>query len=276
MKRAWKYVLWSVFAALGVASSFIWLGNNDFSNQELTILHNPHDYSVRITRNQNIITKQDTIKFTFTVQRDGNPAQLVEQKIYPHATIVSNNLHDIAFYHVDDLELLENDTYAFEHRFVTSGEYAIWIELNDNKTPQHHEAASDYTSRMNLSVSGVDEPYAPARLTSQDGPYRMQLIPDMLHIGSPSKFRILVTREDGQIVKLIKDIDHFFVTANPDENFYVLDHPDLPLTKDDEVTVSNSTFLEHGQYAFWIRLFPDNGTGEITSRIQGSFVLPQL
>lgn len=277
MNKILLYGLISCAVIIATASIWFLFDIPASQNNAITITHNLHDYEVTITKNQSTIRKNDAVSFSFTVKRNGVPAQLLEHKIYPHASVTSSNLRDIAFYHVDNLKLLENDTYEFSHQFTTTGDYTIWIELNNNTTvANHHAQFSDYIGNIPVNVTGTAEPIAKQSLTATDKQYQLQLIPDQMKVGAPSTFRIVVTTKEGTPVKLLKDVDHFYYTANPIEHFYQLDHPDLPLTKDNEVTISNVTYPSHGQYAFWIRLFPDDGTGKPHNHIQGSFVLPQL
>lgn len=239
---------------------------------QATVVHERVLYGVDISRDKLTVSPGDAVRHRFIVRKDGRRIDLPSLKIYPHVAVVSQDLSDIAFYHVDQLTIPGTGIFDFNHQFTASSPYQLWFEINDNTTPQHHGTFSSYISRIDLPVGAATTPVA-QRLITTDRQYRLQLEPVQLAIGKPSVLRVNVEDSTGKSVKLVKDIDHFYFAASPAENFYVLDQPDLSLTAGSMITMNNLVFPKPGRYAIWARMFLDDGTGQVGDVIEGSFVV---
>lgn len=248
----------------------------------LTVLYDKVPYEVSIKADTFTPRVGQTVKMSFAVKLDGQPIDLAAQKIYPHASIVSNDLSDVWFYHIDELTSPKTGVYEFEHTFSAASDYTAWIEVNNNQTIDHHGTSSDYIARFVIdnpeaeTMPPAAEPFSEVAAVNFDPAtsYSLKILPYTLTAGRPGTFTVVAERSDGVRVPLLPDFDHFYIIAAPEhDNFYTLDHPRLNKKGEVEAVVGPTTFPAPGQYALWIRVFPDDGSGTVTDAVEGTLIL---
>ncbi|MEX0649833.1 MAG: hypothetical protein WD200_02445 [Candidatus Andersenbacteria bacterium] len=274
------------YALLGIAAvillgAVLYLRGGQEAPQ-LEVLYDKVPYDISITSDTFTPAVGQTVKMGFEVKLNGQPIDLAAQEIYPHASVVSNDLGDVWFYHIDELENPATGVYEFEHTFAQTSDYTVWIEVNNNQTPDHHEADSDYIARFAIDVQGAQA--FPAVVTSYSETfavnfvpgerYKLKVPPYNLQAGQPGTFSVMAEKADGSAVPLLPDFDHFYILASPEhDNFYTLEHPQFNKLGETQVITKSVIFPAPGKYAFWVRLFPDDGSGTVTDAIEGPLVL---
>lgn len=238
-----------------------------------SVLHQRIPFDVSISRSKEIITPNSPARHRAVIRQNNEPVDVDATQQYPHFALISHDLSDIAFYHVDRLANPSNGVYDMDHVFTSNSPYSAWFEINDNRTPtdDHHGGQSDYIAKFDIPVGTSTTPVS-ERLVATDRFYRLRLEPVSVAVGAPSTFKVHAEDIQGRPVPIFVDIDHFFFAASADGEFYVLDHPDLSLTEGNTVTINNLTLPQTGSYALWIRVFTDGSGGVIEDLIEGSFV----
>lgn len=278
-KYAWAG---AVVAALLLIGGLLYGRLSDRANKApLEVLLQDVPYEVVVTGETFTPAVGQTAAIEFAVTLNGQPIDLAADTIYPHAYVVSEDLHDVWFYHIDSLEQIETGVYQFSHRFTQAASYTVWIEFNDNKTRDHHGGQSDYIARFTVDPQGAPGDSmlaAPTNVTAAQSylpgtEYQLRLLPYELKAGEPGTVTIVAEDLKGGRVALLPEFDHFFALASSGTDFYVLDHPHSTQTGDTEAVLGPFTFPRAGRYALWIRLFPDDGTGEVTDAIEGVLIL---
>ena len=112
---------------------FIWQ-NSTSNTLALSVLHNKVPYDVTYEIDDPTPAVGDTVTMRMKFKLNGQPIDLEAEEIYPHASIVSNNLGDVWFYHIDEVETIDTGVYEFTHTFDQASNYTIWVEVNNNQT----------------------------------------------------------------------------------------------------------------------------------------------
>lgn len=272
-------------ASVGVLLALSWFVYSRTASDEgsqIEVVRNKVNYDVSVKTSVLSPRVGERVTMGFLVQLDGRPINISDQQIYPHASVVSNDLGDVWFYHIDDLRNPAVGVYEFDHIFRQPSDYTIWFEINNNQDPQapHHGNDSDYVARLAVDVQGSEALPSPvpayaerSAISLSKNDYKLHLLPSHLQAGQAGTFTIALERADGSPVPLLPDFDHFFILVSPQHAFYMLDHPQFNRQGENKTTVKPIIFPEPGRYALWIRLFPDDGSGQPTDVVEGTLVL---
>lgn len=272
------------FTGIGAIILIIFIGAYIASTRQRSItpdiVHQnvPYDVQVFADTFSPMVGQQNTIRFS--VKLDGKPIDLAAKKIYPHASVVSENLGDVWFYHLDELTSPSTGVYEFTHQFTQAADYTLWIEMNNNTTVDHHGSKSDYIGKLTMHVQDAALQPSPvpeklrvlAKSFVDDGAYTLEALPYSLTAGKSGTFAI-VAKKDGKAVPILPHFDHFYILTSPSENLYTLEHPQMNEQGETNAVVGPVTFAKPGRYALWIRLFPDDGSGKVTDVAEGTLIL---
>lgn len=271
--------IWATVFLGGAVLIFFLLGHPKDSDLSISVpkivTHKRVAYDVSVSRNKDTIQPGDFARHRFTVKQNGNLVDLVGQTIFPHVAVVSDDLSDITFYHVDRLSSPRDGVYEFDHQFIADSDYTLWFELNDNTTEDHHGDQSNYISRAEVPITSSSQavPVASSRTVAIDRNYRLRLEAGTLQAGAPEEVRIFVEDTDGLPTQILQDYEqHFFYVAQPATGYYVLDHFDEQIASPSSVAVP-LTLPEPGEYAFWARIFLSDGSGTAIDLVEGSFTI---
>ena len=180
----------------------------------LTITHERISYDVDARSKVSAVTQNDFARHRFTVKQSGELVDLLTQKIYPHVAVVSDDLKDVTFYHVDKLSTPEDGIYEFDHLFTAPSDYSLWFELNDNTTEDHHGEKSNYIAKVlvvNSNQSADEVIQTETRGIAIDRNYRLQLNQTSFTAGTPSTLRIEIADTGNEPLSIYKDYEqHFF------------------------------------------------------------------
>lgn len=240
-----------------------------------TVINDRIPYDVTVSSNKETIVPGDFARYRFVVKENGQLAPLIANLIYPHVAVVSDDLSDITFYHVDRLASPHEGIYEFDHQYTADSDYTLWFELNDNTTEDHHGKNSNYISRVKVPIVGTKETTAPTvvKTTAIDREYHLRLESGTLQAGKPGEVRIFVENADGSPAEILQDYEqHFYYIAQPATGYYILDHFDEHLA-DPSSVAAQLTLPEPGTYALWGRIFIGDGTGSAIDLTEGGFTI---
>lgn len=232
-------------------------------------------YNVSTSRNKEAIQQGDFARHRFVVKEDRKLANLLDQNIFPHVAVVSDDLSDIAFYHVDRLSIPKDGIYEFDHQFTANSNYTLWFEINDNSTADHHGENSSYISYVDVPITSpaLNTTPSTSKTSSTDRTYQLRLEAPVFQAGQPGTVRIFVEQPGEVPVNILEDYEqHFFFVADPAVDYYVLDHFDEELST--STSVATSLIFPHpGIYALWGRIFIGDGSGTAIDLVEGSFTI---
>lgn len=248
----------------------------------LTTLHEKVPYDITIKADTLTPKQGQKVKIAVSVQLNGAPVDLLAKKIYPHISVVSEDVGDVWFYHIDEMESPAAGVYEATHLFSQATPYTIWVEINDNTTPQHHGNQSDYITTFAMKVQGAQPSPSPVATVQSvkavnavpTDSYTLRVLPYELHAGTPGSITVVAEGKNGKAVPLLPNFDHFYIFASPqNDSFYTLVHPQPGQKGATRAIVGPTTFPKAGRYALWIRLFPDDGSGTVTDIAEGTLVI---
>lgn len=242
----------------------------------LTVAHDQIEYDVQVSANKDSVTQDAYARHRFVVKQNNALVDLVGQMVYPHVAVVSDDLSDITFYHVDKLAVPKDGIYEFDHLFSAVSDYQLWFELNDNTTENHHGSHSNYIAHVpvaNSDGAGSAPSQVENRSVARDRDYQLQLNQTTFPTNTPVTVQIEITDSAGKAVPVYRDYEqHFFFIADPLTDFYILDHFDETLSGASSIAAS-FVFPAPGKYALWGRIFITDTAGDPIDFAEGSFVV---
>ncbi len=240
----------------------------DIPGSPLSVLVRNQSYQVNAQLPE-VVRAGEAATIRLTVSRKGKPSDLKNEYRQIHAILASLDNGDIA--HFGNVKTVEIGTYDITYDFPRSGQYRLWVEVDDTKNPERHGSHSDLIAFTDLEVAGKpSRPPAPVTLNETGtGNLLLHLTGSDLFAGVATSVRLNVTDASGTTLRLSGAGDAEYVLVG--DNLRVFRHgPLTPSEKGDGVLLP--MLLQHaGAYILWIHVQPLDG--KIARTVEGSFAL---
>lgn len=212
------------------------------------------------------------VRLHFTVRKEGVISDIYQEEKILHYVIASANYRD--FFHTFAPDEEGPGQFYLDHTFTQPGRYRIWTELVDTTATRdtHHGEHAELVSYVDLNVQGSRAEGGVTPIAATDawaGAWHVVTEREGQKAGSPTKIRLHVENQEGDILPVFPEEPAIYVMTGPDLTFFRHDHTQPAV--DGKFIEIQETFPAAGSYLFFTEIYVRDG--DVYQAVQVPFEL---